>query len=239
MTRNTLTIAKRELGAYFNSPIAYVVIAVFLFFDAYIFFSQLFLQGQAEVRELFTGAWSTLLLAIFAPAITMRLLAEEKQSGTLELLITMPVSDWEVVLGKFLGAVGLFSVGLLLMTVYGFTVAALGPLDKGPAVGAYFGFLLLGGAFLAIGLMASSFTRSQVNAFVIAVLICLGVWLVGKLVPSVPKPLQPLMEFLGVDSHMQNTARGIIDTRDLVYYASIIAGCLLIAQQSLASRKWR
>lgn len=237
--RHTLAIARRELGTYFNSPIAYIVLAVFLFFDGYLFFSQLFVQNQAELRELFAGAWPTLLLAIFAPAITMRLIAEEKQSGTLELLITLPVSDWQVVLGKFLGALGLFAVGVLLMVAYGVTVALLGPLDRGPAIGAYVGFFLLGATFIAIGLAASAFTRSQIIAFIVAVLVCLSLWLMGKIVPSFPGPLQPIMDFIGVDSHLNNTARGVIDTRDLLYYLTVIAGCLLLAQQALESRKWR
>ena len=237
--RNTLAIARRELGSYFNSPIAYIVVAVFLFLDSALYFSTLFQAGQADLRELFAGFWPTLLVAIFAPAITMRLIAEERQSGTLELLITMPVSDWEVVLGKFLGAIALFGVAVALMVVYGIVVAFLGPLDKGPALGGYIGFLLMGGAFIAVGLMASSWTRSQIVAFIVAVLLCLGLWLIGKIVPFFPRPLQPLIEFLGIDSHVANTARGVIDTRDVIYYGSLIGGCLLLAQQSLESRKWR
>ena len=237
--RNTLTIARRELGSYFNSPIAYIVIAVFLFLDSALFFSTLFLQGQADLRELFAGFWPTLLVAIFAPAITMRLIAEERQSGTLELLITMPVSDWQVVLGKFIGAVTLFAVAVGLMIVYGVTVAYLGPLDKGPAFGGYLGLLLMGAMFIAVGLMVSSFTRSQIVAFIFAVLLCLGLWLIGKIGQLFPLGLQPIVEFLGVDTHVANTARGVVDTRDLLYYATVIGGCLLVAQQSLESRKWR
>jgi ABC-2 type transport system permease protein len=238
--RNTLTIARRELGSYFNSPIAYIVIAVFLLLDSFLFFNVLFVQNQADLRELFAGFWPTLLVAIFAPAITMRLIAEERQSGTLELLITMPVSDWQVVLGKFLGAIGMFSVAVVLMIVYGVTVAMLGHnLDVGPAVGGYLGLILMGAAFIAMGLMASAWTRSQIVAFIVALLLCLALWLVGKIVPFFPPRMQPIIEFLGVDSHIANTARGVIDTRDLVYYASLIGGCLLVAQQTLESRKWR
>ena len=237
--RNTLVIARRELGSYFNSPIAYIVIAVFLFLNSALFFSALFVQGQADLRELFAGFWPTLLIAIFAPAITMRLIAEERQTGTLELLITMPVSDWEVVLGKFVGAITLFAAAMALMIVYGVTVAYLGPLDKGPALGGYVGLLLMGASFIAVGLMASSWTRSQIVAFIVSVMLCLGLWLVGKITVFFPQSLQPVIEFLGMDSHVANTARGVIDTRDLLYYASLIAGCLLLAKQSLESRKWR
>lgn len=237
--RNIWSIARRELGSYFNSPIAYIVIAVFLVLDSSLFFSTLFLENQADLRELFSGFWPTLLVAIFAPAITMRLIAEERQSGTLELLITMPVSDWQVVLGKFLGAVALFGVALVLMLVYGLTVALLGPLDRGPALGGYLGLWLLGSAFIAVGLMVSAFSRSQIVAFILSVMLCLLLWIVGKVTPLFPHSVQGFVEFLGVDSHIANSARGILDLRDLVYYLSLIAGCLLLAQQSLESRKWR
>jgi ABC-2 type transport system permease protein len=237
--RNTLAIARRELGSYFNSPIAYIVIAVFLVLNSTLFFSTLFLQNQADLRELFAGFWPSLLVAIFAPAITMRLIAEERQSGTYELLATMPISDWEVVLGKFAGAIALFGVAISLMIVYGVTVALLGPLDRGPAIGGYLGLMLMGATFIAIGLMASAFTRSQIVAFIVAVMMCLALWVMGKVVPLFPHALQPVVEFVGIDSHVANAARGIIDTRDLFYYATVIGGCLLVAQQSLESRKWR
>jgi len=232
-----LVISRRELRTYFNSPVAYIVVTVFTIITGYLFFTQLFMEQQAELRGFFGSM--PLLFMFLAPAITMRLLADEKSSGTLELLITMPVRDWEVVLGKFLGAIALFGVAVALMVVYGIVVAFLGPLDKGPALGGYIGLLLMGGAFIAVGLMASSWTRSQIVAFIVAVLLCLGLWLIGKIVPFFPRPLQPLIEFLGIDSHVANTARGVIDTRDVIYYGSLIGGCLLLAQQSLESRKWR
>jgi ABC-2 type transport system permease protein len=237
--RNTLTIARREMGTYFNSPIAYIFIPVFLLLSSWLFFSSLFLYNQADMRELFAGMWTSFLVAVFAPAISMRLLAEERASGTLELLITMPVSDWQVVIGKFLGALGLFCTAVALMLVYGITIAWLGPLDKGPAFGGYLGLVLLGATFIAIGLAASAWTRSQIIAFIVSVLICLALWLIGKVTVFFPVSLQPAVEFLGIDSHIANTARGIIDTRDLLYYGSFIGGSLLLAQQKLESRKWR
>jgi ABC-2 type transport system permease protein len=236
--RSTLAIARREAGSYFNSPIAYIFIPVFLILVSWFFFPPLFLNNQAEVRDLF-GPATTLFLAILAPALAMRTVAEERSSGTLELLITLPVSDWQVVLGKFLGAFALFAVTVLLMAIYGISVAWLGPLDKGAAFTAYFGFLLLGAMFIAISLAASTWTRSQIVAFVIGMLICVGLWILGKYSYFFPASLQPLAEFLGIDSHMMNAARGVIDTRDLLYYGSFIGGSLLLAQQSLESRKWR
>jgi ABC-2 type transport system permease protein len=237
--RNTLTIARREMGSYFNSPIAYILIPVFLLLSSWLFFNNLFIANQADMRDLFSGFWTTLVLAVFAPAIAMRLLAEERSSGTLELLITMPISDWQVVMGKFLGALGLFCTAVALMLVYGITIAWLGPLDKGPAFGGYLGLILLGATFIAIGLAASAITRSQIIAFIISVLVCMALWLIGKVTQFFPQSLQPIVEFIGIDSHIANTARGVIDTRDLLYYGSFIGGSLLLAQQTLESRKWR
>ena len=168
--KNTFIIARRELGAYFNSPIAYVVVAVFLLLSALLFFSALFLQGQAELRELFDGFWTTLLVAIVGPAITMRLLAEERSNDTLEVLLTMPLTDWDVVLGKYLAALGVFGFAMLMMSFFGATVAMIGPLDKGPAFAGFVGLFLVAATYMAIGLMTSSFTKNQIVAFIGAVL---------------------------------------------------------------------
>ncbi|MCS6914256.1 MAG: ABC transporter permease subunit [Myxococcales bacterium] len=237
--RNITTIARRELGAYFNSPIAYVVVAVFLLLSALLFFNALFIQGQAELRELFNGFWTTLLVAIVGPAISMRLLAEEKQNDTLELLLTMPVTDWQVVLGKYLAALGLFAFAMAMMALFGVSVRLLGPLDLGPALSGFLGLFFTAAAYIAVGLMTSSFTKNQIVAFILGVLICLSLWLIGKVVPVFPPWLQPTLDWLGADSHINNLARGVIDTRDLLYYATIIFSCLLITQTTLESRRWR
>lgn len=237
--KNVSTIARRELGAYFNSPIAYVVVAVFLLLSALLFFTALFIQQQADLRELFDGFWTTLLVAIVGPAITMRLLAEERSNDTLELLLTMPVTDWDVVLGKYLAAVGLFAFAMAMMAIFGVTVAFLGPLDKGPALAGFLGLFLVGSLYMAIGLMTSSFTKNQIVAFIGAVLLCLMLWLIGKVVQVFPPQVQPLLDWLGSDRHIQNLARGVIDTRDLLYFGTLITSSLLITQATLESRRWR
>ena len=150
----TLAITKRELRTYFNSPVAYIVVTVFMLLAGYLFFNTVFIEKQAEMRGYF--GLMPMLFTFIIPAITMRLIAEEKGSGTLELLITMPVRDWEVVVGKFLAALGLLAVLLALTLVYAFTLSTIGPLDKGPAYGGYLGLLLMGAAYVAIGVMASS-----------------------------------------------------------------------------------
>ncbi len=232
-----LVISKREIRTYFNSPVAYIVVSVFTIVFGWFFFNNLFTEKQADMRALFSLA--PLMFCFLAPAITMRLLAEEKGSGTIELLITMPVRDWEVVVGKWLAAMALLLTTLALTAVFAITVAKLGPLDKGPAFAGYFGLFLMGGSYVAIGVMASSFTRNQVVSLIVSFGICFTLFLMGKVLPFVPEKLQPIVAFLSTDSHFENVSRGVIDSRDVLYYVSVIVLTLLIATTSLQSRKWK
>ena len=232
-----LVISKREIRTYFNSPVAYIVVTVFTIVFGFFFFNNQFVEKQADMRGFFSLA--PLMFCFFAPAITMRLLAEEKGSGTIELLITMPVRDWEVVVGKWLAAMALLLTTLLLTLVFAVTVAKLGPLDKGPAFGGYLGLLLMGGSYVAIGVMASSLTRNQVVSLIVAFGICFALFLLGKVLPFIPEKLQPLVAFLSTDTHFENVSRGVIDSRDVLYYLSVIVVTLLIATTSLESRKWK
>jgi len=151
----------------------------------------------------------------------------------------MPVRDWEVVLGKWLAAMALLATTLILTMVFAVTVAKLGPLDKGPAVAGYIGLLLMGGSYIAVGVMASSFARNQVVSLIIAFGICFALFLFGKVLPFVPDALKPVVAFLSTDTHFENIARGVIDSRDVFYYLSLIVVSLLIATTSLESRKWK
>jgi ABC-2 type transport system permease protein len=233
----TMAITKRELRTYFNSPVAYIVVTVFMLLAGYLFFNNVFIEKQAEMRGYFGLA--PMLFSFIIPAMTMRLVAEEKGSGTLELLITMPVRDWEVVVGKFLAALGLLAVLLLLTLSYAVSLSSIGPLDKGPAYGGYFGLLLMGGAYVAIGVMASSLTKNQIVAFILAFAISFGLYLFGKIVQVVPPSLQPIIAFLSIDNHFESISRGVIDTRDVVYYLSVMVVSLVIATVALESRKWK
>lgn len=232
-----LAITKRELRHYFNSPVAYIVVTAFMLVAGFMFWNTVFIERQAEMRGLF--GLMPMLFMFLVPAITMRLLAEEKGSGTLELLITMPVRDWEVVVGKFLAAVGLLAVLLLLMLAYGISLSFIGPVDKGPTYGGYFGLLLMGSAYAAIGVMASSLTRNQIISFILAFAISFALFLFGKIVQIVPPALQPLLAFLSIDNHFEAISRGVIDSRDVLYYLSIIAVSLVVATVALESRKWK
>jgi len=232
-----LVISKREIRTYFNSPVAYIVVTVFTMVFGWFFFNNLFTEKQADMRSLFSLA--PLMFCFLAPAITMRLLAEEKGSGTIELLITMPVRDWEVVVGKWLAAMALLVTTLALTAVFAITVAKLGPLDKGPAFAGYLGLFLMGGSYVAVGVMASSFTRNQVVSLIVSFGICFTLFLMGKVLPFVPEKLQPIVAFLSTDTHFENVSRGVIDSRDVLYYVSVIVVTLLIATTSLQSRKWK
>jgi ABC-2 type transport system permease protein len=233
----TLTIARRELSASFNSPVAYIVVIVFLLIAGYFFYTQLFIGGQAELRDFF--ALAPLLFVFFAPALTMRLLAEERRTKTFELLITLPLTDWEVVLGKFLGALGLLGTAVLLTLTYPATVSLLGDLDNGAVIGGYLGLLLMGAAYLSIGTMASAWSRNQVVAFIVALGIGFALFVADKIVPVVPRAIAPIVQYVGLGAHFENIARGVIDTRDVIYYLSLIGVCLFLAVQSLGSRQWR
>ncbi len=235
--RNVAAIAKREFTSYFNSPIAYIVAVIYVCTGGYLFFKQLFIEGQADMRPFF--GFAPLLFLFIVPLLTMRLLAEERREGTLELLLTMPITDWEVVLGKFVASLGLIAVMVGLTLFFPITVAALGPIDKGATFAAYIGLLLMGGAYAAIGLMASAFTRNQIIAVLIAFFICFALFLIGQLVQVLPPSLAPIANAISITTRFQNIARGVLDSRDLLYYGSMIFGCLLVAQTTLESRRWR
>lgn len=234
---NALTIARKELGTFFNSPIAYIVITFLLLISGYLFFQQVFKIGEATLRDFF--GLTPMILTFIVPAVTMRLLAEEKRSGTFHLLITMPVEDWEVVVGKFLAALVVMLLGVVLTLAYPITLSQFGDLDWGAVTGGYLGLVLLNAAYIAIGVMASSWTSDQVVAFIIAFFITFALYLFGKLIPLMPSSIAPIVEYLSLDAHFTNISKGVIDSRDLVYYLSLTVGCLLLATQSLGSRRWR
>ncbi len=234
--RNALAIARRELRAYFDAPVAYIVVVAYLVVTGWMFFSQLFLVGRADARALFTPSpfSPSLLLVILAPAVTMRLVAEERRSGTIELLTTMPVTDAQVIAGKFLAALGLIAAALACTLAYPITVSLLGPLDWGPVVSGYAGLLLFSASLLAVGLLASTLTENQIVAFITGFLLCAALFYVYWLQFFVPRSLAPLAEYASVSFHLDNLARGVIDTRDVVYYVSLTAGALVLAVQSLS-----
>jgi ABC-2 type transport system permease protein len=217
--RRSLTIFRKEFGSYFISPIAYFVISIFLLVTGWFFFSTFFIVGQASLRNFFS-----LLPVIFAfvvPAITMRLFAEELNVGSYETLLTLPVSFTEVIFGKFMAAVAFIAAMLVPTLAYPITVSLLGDLDLGPVIGGYMGAILLGSAFAAIGLLGSALTRNQIIAFIISMAICFSLTLLDKMLFFLPRNLLGVLNYLGADFHFQNISRGIIDSRDLIYFLSV------------------
>jgi ABC-2 type transport system permease protein len=235
--QNILAIAKREFASYFNSPIAYLVGSIYIILSGALFFNGLFLQGQAEMRGFFDQA--PLLLFIIVPFLTMRLLAEERSQGTLELLLSMPVTDWQVVLGKYVASLGLLAVLTLLTAPFAISVASIGPIDKGAVLCGYLGMYLMAAAYAAIGLMTSAFTRNQIVAALIALFIGFSLFILTALMQILPPSFAGIINAVAIQTRFQSIARGVIDLRDLLYFLTISGGCLLIAQSALESRRWR
>lgn len=233
---NVGPIFRREFRSYFNSPVAYVVIIVFLGIIGWFFTSNLFLMNVASLRIVFELV--PLVFLFFVPAITMRLLAEERKSGTLELLTTKPVRDVEIILGKFFAAWALLAAALAPTLLYVVSVGLLGSLDPGPVFTGYLGLLLMGGVYIAIGLFASSLTENQIIAFIISFLIVLALFLMDKVLMYVPEAFASTIEFLSIDYHFSNIARGVIDSRNILYFGSLLGISLYLATVSLERRKW-
>ncbi len=233
---NIGTIFQKELRSYFNSAVAYVVIVVFLAIVGWFHANALFLANTASLRLMFELV--PIVFLFIVPAITMRLLSEEKKSGTIELLTTKPLIDVEIVLGKFLAAWALIGVTLLLTLVYYFTIAALGDIDNGPVFGGYFGLLLMAGVYVAIGVFASSLTDNQVIAFIIGFVLVFLFFMFDKILLYVPEGLTSIIEFLSVDYHFSNIARGVVDSRDVLYFLSLLGFTLYLSVLSLERRKW-
>ncbi len=215
-----VTILSKELKDYFISPIAYIVISIFLLVTGWFFFATFFLYNQADMRNFFSLLPMTFSFVI--PAITMRLFAEERQVGSYEILFTLPVSTTDIILGKFLAGVVFIGIALIPTIAYPLFISFLGQLDWGPVFGGYIGAILLAAAFTAIGLLASSLTRNQIIAFIVGMIICFALTLLEHMLFFVPQWLLGVLGNLGAALHFQNIAKGIIDSRDILYFFSII-----------------
>lgn len=234
--KKAIPVFRRELAAYFFSPMAYIVISVFLIITGWFFTSDLFIMGDSSLRSVF--GIIPFIFIFFVPAITMRLISEEKKSGTIELLVTMPIDDLEIILGKYFAALGLLAVAVLFTLPYGLTIMMLGEPDIGMMVSGYVGVILMGAAYVAIGVFASTISKNQVVSFIIAFLIIFILWLISMFLPLLPASIVPVLQFLSIDYHFQNIARGVIDSRDVLYYFSVIVLMLAMSRLSIESRKW-
>lgn len=252
--RNVWAIFRRELSAYFSSPIAYVVLTFFIFLYGYFFYDYLyrFIQfgfqmgqfggartlnlNQDLIRWLFNT--TSVVILFMLPLITMRSLAEEKRSGTMELLLTSPVTDFQIVLGKFLSALTLYGAMLGLTLIHMGFLFYYGEPEWKPLVAGYLGMVLLGGAFISFGLLFSSFTRNQIVAGMLAFGAFLFLWLI-EYAEDWAGSLGDAVSYLSVTKHIEEFAKGVIDTKDVVYYLSFIGFGLFLSKQSVESHRWR
>jgi len=251
--RNVIAIADKELRSYFASPLAYIIIGFFalpfgfffyLYLEAFLRQSMQMAQfggsqnvNQQVIRYVLQNA--SVIILFVMPMITMRTYAEEKRSGTIELLLTSPVTDVQIIIGKFLGAVGLYIAMLLVTMLYIAILFVFGNPEWRPLVAAYLGLLLMGGAFLSIGLFISSTTDNQIVAGMITFVVFLLLWIIGWFADSAGPLVGAVTKYLSVTEHFDDFSKGVIDTKDVLYYASLITFGLFLTAKSVDSERWR
>ena len=251
--RNIIAIADRELRAYFSSPIAYIIIGFFLlpfgvFF--YLYLAAFVRQGLQQAQ--FGGAMNinqnviryvlqnaSVIILFIMPMITMRTYSEEKRSGTIELLLTSPLTDVEIILGKFFGALGLYIAMLSVTLPYMGILFYYGNPEWRPLVAAYLGLLLMGGAFVSLGLLISSTTNNQIVAGIVSFVVFLLLWIVGWFADSAGPTIGPITSWLSITEHFDDFSKGIIDTKHVIYYLSLITFGLFLTAKSVDSERWR
>jgi ABC-2 type transport system permease protein len=252
---NILAIAQKEAKSYFESPIAYVVIGLFALLFGYFyvailnFFIQQSMQGgqfgmpapvnvnQQMIRPLLLN--TTVVLLFVLPMITMRTYSEEKRSGTIELLLTSPITDFQIILGKFFGALALYATMLAVTGVYVGILFFFGNPEWKPILTAYLGLLLMGSCFISIGLLVSSLTKNQIVAGMITFGVFLLLWIVDWIGSMAGPTFEPVVSYLSITQHFDDFAKGVIDTKHLLYYLSFITFGLFLTSKSVDSERWR
>jgi ABC-2 type transport system permease protein len=251
--RNIIAIADKELRSYFASPIAYIIVGFFalpfgvffyLYLEAFLRQSMQMAQfggslnvNQQVIRLVLQNA--SVIILFVMPMITMRTYAEEKRSGTIELLLTSPVTDFQIIVGKFLGALGLYIAMLLVTLLYIAILFVYGHPEWRPLVAAYLGLLLMGGAFLSLGLFISSTTDNQIVAGIISFVVFLLLWIVGWFADSAGPTVGPITSWLSITEHFEDFSKGVIDTKHVLYYLSLITFGLFLTAKSVDSERWR
>jgi ABC-2 type transport system permease protein len=235
--RNVWAVATRELRSYFLSPMAYLIIAFFLFGAGLLFGLIIESSREASLRGLISNV--SVLFLFVVPMISMRLLAEEQRTGTIELLLTNPVQEWQIVLGKFVASILLVGVMVGLTLLYPLFLFVFGNPDRGPIVAGYVGVLLQAAAFLAVGLWASSLTENQIVAAVLAFIFLLVLWLSDNLGQSLGGTVGSIVSYTSVINHFQDFPQGVINTKDVIYYLTMVAAGLVLSTLSLQSRRYR
>jgi ABC-2 type transport system permease protein len=253
--RNTLAIADKEVRSYFASPIAYIIIGLFALLFGFFFYvylmafnqqSQQMMQfggggganiNQMMIRGLFHNA--AIIILFVMPMITMRTYSEEKRSGTIELLLTSPVTDLQIIMGKYLGALALYATMLLVTMLYMGILFRIGEPEWRPIATGYLGLLLMGGCFLSAGLLISSLTKNQIVAGFLTFATFLMLWIINWPGEYSGPTTRDLLNYLSITQHFDDFARGVIDTKDIVYYLSFITFGLFLTAKSVDSERWR
>jgi ABC-2 type transport system permease protein len=253
--RNVMAIAQREIKAYFGSPIAYVVIGFFALVFGYFFYALLvYFDRQSMqmagmggpqsvnineqlVRPVFLN--SSVIILFVLPLITMRTYSEEKRSGTIELLLTAPLTDLQIIMGKFLGAMALYGAMLAVTLIHIGVLFAFGQPEWRPVVTAYLGMLLMGGCFISLGLLISSLTKNQIVAGMITFAVFLMLWVINWIASFTGPTTQAVLNYLSITGHLDDFTNGVLDTRHLVYYVSFIAFGLFLTARSVDTERWR
>lgn len=234
---NTLAIAERELKSFFVSTVAWIIAAAFMAMCGFLFTVILLNSNEASLRFLISNL--SVILLFVAPFLTMRLLAEENRLGTVELLLTNPVRDIEVVVGKFLGVMGFVMVMLILTLYFPALLFVFGTPDPGPIISGYVGVILQAGAFMSIGLAISSLTENQIVAAFLAFAINLVLWLSESISQFVGSPLSTVMQKISITKHFEDFPRGVIDSSHVIFFVSVVVVALFLTYLSLQSRRWR
>jgi len=252
--RNVLTIGGKELRSYFASPTGYIVIGFFALLYGYFFYALLaFFERQSmqmmqmgpqsmNVNQMLIGPLlmnASVIVLFVLPMITMRTYAEEKRSGTIELLLTSPVTDWQIILGKFFGAMSLYAAMLAVTLIHIGVLFLYGNPEWKPIATGYLGLLLMGGCFISVGLLISSATKNQIVAGMVTFAVFLLLWVINWIGSFVGPTAQTVLQYLSITDHLDDFAKGVIDTKHLVYYVSFIAFGLFLTAKSVDTERWR
>ena len=252
---NILAIAHKELRGYFASPIAYIVIGLFALTYGYFFYALLLFFDRQSMQMMGMGAGAsanvneqlispafqnTMVVFLFIlPMVTMRTYSEEKRSGTIELLLTAPLTDFQIIMGKFLGAMALYASMLAVTLIHVGVLFAIGNPEPLPILTSYLGMLLMGGCFISVGLLISSMTRNQIVAGMVTFVVFLMLWVINWIGQSLGPTGQAIVTHLSITDHLTDFMRGVIDTKHIVYYVSFIAFGLFLTARSVDTERWR
>ena len=234
---NIMAIFRKEMNAFFSSPMAYIFLVVFALINGYFFNIQFFLINESDMRVLFSII--PIVYLFFIPAVSMGLISREKGIGTIEIISTLPIEDRDIVIGKYLSAVALITIALFSTSLHFITLATFGnSIDYGAVFTGYLGLILVGSVYASIGMFSSAVTDNQVISFIIGIAIIFVFRLFDKVLIFMPDLIAGTIQYLSVEYHLSNISRGVIDTRNIIYFGSIIGFFLFLTTRLVESRRW-